>query len=354
MAFGFLNLPKAKWWETLRKVIVKSDFKDIETALLEAPGLVRVPNIVWVDATAVKVPATADCPAAVLMSGFPNILHPGAFVSGGLSDGKYRVNVADATMDFDVAASLWGTEKVSQWYLIYALAGNADPTFTIKAMPFMRVKSQASQVISLGTLETPATGIGYGVATDEWAGGMVYFLSGASIGLMRAITANNNNNSTGGTITYGGAALTLAAGDWFVVLPPATNFRLIGTILNLPNGNIEQFDRQGNRVQRITSYNFLAIQTNGIIENVFLADPLACAYEVILYFQQRDQTTVNRFGHPNTNNTTGAVPFLFDPVTDIYYQHGRLPIRFCRIYSFYSVYYCTLYPIAYSYPDGWF
>ena len=238
MAFGFLNLPKSKWWDALRQVILKNDFKDIETALLEAPGLTQTPNIVLVDATSVKVPATADCPAAVLMSGFPNILHPGAFVTGGLADGKYRDNIADTTMDFDVSASLWGTEKVSQWYVIFALAANADAVFTLKAMPYMRVKSQAGQVISLGTLVAPGTGIGYGLTTDELIGGMVYVLNGASRGLMRPITANNNDNSTGGTITYSGSALTLAQGDVFIVLPPATNFRYLGAIYNNPSSDI--------------------------------------------------------------------------------------------------------------------
>jgi len=33
----------------------------------------------------------------------------------------------------------------------------------------------------------------------------------------------------GGTITYGGAALTLAQGDWAVVLP-VTNFRYLGMV----------------------------------------------------------------------------------------------------------------------------
>lgn len=236
---GIEYLPQDKWEAgTGRQVILKGDFAKIGYAIIELPGLIQVPDIVWVDATSVKVPATADCPAAVLMSGFPNILHLGAMVSGGLSDGKYRANTADTTMDFDVAASLWGLEKASQWYAIFALAADADAVFTIKAMPFMRVKSQASQVISLGNLVTPATGIGYGFVTDELVDGLVYFLSGASRGLLRNITANNNDSGTGGTITYDGAALSVAEGDVFIVLPPGTNFRFLGGIYNDASSNI--------------------------------------------------------------------------------------------------------------------
>ena len=308
MAFGFLNLPKAKWWAALRQVILKADFQDIETALLEAHGLIQVPNIAWVDTTAVKVPATADCPAAVLMSGFPNILHPGGMVSGGLSDGKYRTNVADTTMDFDVAPSFWGAEKVSQWYAIFALAADADAVFTIKAMPFMRVKSQATQTISLGNLTTPATGIGYGFTTDALIGGMVYVLSGASKGLIRAITANNNDNGTGGTITYSGAALTLAAGDWFVVLPPGTNFRWLGDIFNNSSGNLVQFDRTGNQVNWLAPIT-IAAPTTTPTEDITCAPPLAVALGV----QGHLGTTI---GHPDGTNyislgsSESAIPTL--------------------------------------------
>ena len=113
-----------------------------------------------------------------------------------------------------------------------------DTTFALKAMPFCRVKSQASQTISLGTNGTPATGIGYGWDTDSLAGYILYFMSGASRGLMRVVSANNNNNGTGGTITYTGDALTVAAGDSFIILPSDTNFRLLGDIYNNASSNI--------------------------------------------------------------------------------------------------------------------
>lgn len=302
MAFGFLNLPKVKWWAALRQVILKSDFKDIETALLEAPGLVQAPNIAWIDTTAVKVPATVDSPAALLLSGFPNILHPGAFISGGLTDGKYRVNPADAPMDFDVGTALWGTEKVSQWYLIYAIAANADTVFTIKAMPFMRLKSQAAQVISLGNLVTPATGIGYGFTTDALVGGKIYVLNGASAGLMRAITANNNDNGTGGTITYSGSALTMSQGDWFVVLPPGTNFRLIGTIFNNSAGNIVKFRDLGDWVQWLDDLT-VSSPTDPYAEDIRLCCPLATKARVkIIYDQALGQINI---GHVDTYPASG-------------------------------------------------
>jgi hypothetical protein len=241
MAYGFLNLPKAKWLAALRQVILKTDFVDVETALLEAHGLINPPIVTWVDATSVKVSASADCPAAVLMSGVPNFLHTDAMVTGGLSDGKYRANVVDTVMDFDVASSLWGTEKLTQWYALLAIADDVDTTFTLKAMPWMRVCSQAGQVISLGTMLTPATGRRYGFVTDELLGGIVYVTSGVSRGLMRTISANNDasgSDGTSGTITYSGTALTLAAGDVFIVLPPGKNFRLIDNIFNNAAGNI--------------------------------------------------------------------------------------------------------------------
>lgn len=260
MAFGFLNLPKAKWWAALRQVILKSDFEDIETALLEAHGLIKPPTLTYVDATAVKVIATANCPAAVLMSGIPNILHPEAFISGGLSDGKYRVNVADTTMDFDVAASLWGTEQVSQWYVILAKAANADAVFTLKAMPILTVKSQATQTIKTGRNTAPATGINYAFTDHEFIDGVLYFLSGASKGLIRTITENVVDTDT--AITYSGAALSVAAGDWFIVLPPGTNFRWLGDIYNGSGGDLGIGDLFFNNGEVLVEARDVAAQTN--------------------------------------------------------------------------------------------
>lgn len=303
MDSGLIDLPQEKWGSgTGRQVILKGDFSKVEMAILQSFGIMRPPNLEWLDATEIKVPATADCPAQVMMIGFPNILHPGLFVDGGLTDGRYRENTAAATLDFDLSASLWGTEKFSQWYLIYALAGNADTAFTLKAMPFMRVKSQASQIISLGTLMTPATGIGYGLTTNALAGGLVYVLAGASRGLMRTISANNNDNTTGGTITYTGAALTLAAGDWFVVLPPAVNFRWLGDIFNKSGGDIVMFNQDGNKINFLEPVLISHIPFPGpsIVEDIRCASPLATSLGAII-----GQTM--SLGHPDGTNYTSVM-----------------------------------------------
>ncbi len=181
------------------------------------------------DSATVRVNATADCKARVMLSGFPSPLARGHWVDGGLSDGRYRENAAPVTLNLATAGHLWGTEKSNQWYAVYALAGATDTIFSLKAMPAMRVASQASQVITLRNYANGAN-IGYGFALNELAGAGLLILSGASRGQLRAITANNADNATAGTITYGGAALTLAQGDWGMVLP-ATNFRYLGMVV---------------------------------------------------------------------------------------------------------------------------
>ncbi len=340
MSNGFLNLPKSKWWDALRQVILKDDFKDIETALLEAHGLIQVPNTVWVDATSIKVPATADSPAAVLMSGFPNILHPGAFLSGGLSDGKYRVNVADSTMDFDVAASLWGTEQVSQWYATYAKAGDEDATFTLKSMPFLRVKSQTTQTIKTGTLVTPGTGRNYGFTTDEFVGGMIYFLTGDSRGLMRTITANDLDTDT--TITYSGSALTVAANDWFIILPP-TNFRLIGSVFNNSSGNIVKFRRLGNAVQWL-AHILLNYNAAAIVEDIQIACPLAIGSQVTL------RGANSEIGYPDSvmsgTSYTGQMPNVNVASS---YEAQNFFLEFCRYWVATG---SDFYANSYWYPPG--
>lgn len=298
---GLIDLPQSKWGSgTGRQVILKGDFLKEQDAILQVAELMPPPIPEWVDATEIKVPATADCPAKIMMSGFPNILHPG-MVGGGLTDGRYRENIADVTLDFDLSTSLWGTEKVSQWYLNYALAGNADEDFTLKAMPYMRVKSQASQVISLGTLVTPATGIGYGFTTNELVGGKIYVHTGASRGLVRTITANNNNNSTGGAITYGGSALTLAAGDWFAVLPPTTNFRLARTIFNNNSGNIVKFKSLGNKVVWLETIIVPSGDWNAVEEDINVACPLST-------FMQTTHNGETIMAHPLSTISPGSPP----------------------------------------------
>jgi len=241
------DIPQSKWGSgTGRQVILKGDFDKIEDAVVEVFDLTYCPNLVYVDATQVKIPATVDCKARVMMCGFPCPLHPGLFVDGEMSDGKYRVNSSDATINLNTLSNLWGNEKANQWYCIYGIAGNSDTTFTLKAMPVMRYSSQAAQVITLRNNANSAD-IGYGFTTGELANAKLLVLSGMSKGLIRTITANNNDNGTGGRITYSGSALTMTQGDWFIVLP-YTNFRYLGMILNNNSSNIEQFWKAGNRV----------------------------------------------------------------------------------------------------------
>lgn len=269
------DLPQSKWESgTGRQVILKGDFEKIEDAIVESFEVRRAPRVTWVDATQVQVNATEDCPARLMMCGFPSPLHPGHFVGAGLTDGKYRANSSAVSMDFDVGTTFWGTEKSNQWYALFAVAGDEDSAFTLQAMPWMRVKSQSVQTISLGTLVTPATGIGYGFVTDELVGAKVLFVSGASAGLVREISANNNDSGTGGTITYSGAALSMVEGDIFVVLP-ATNFRWLLDFWNDASGNIAQFTQAGTCVRWVTRVALSVSDHGADLEQVNIASPLA-------------------------------------------------------------------------------
>ncbi len=264
---SLIDLPQSKWGSgTGRQVILKSDFQKIEEALLEGFELTGAPSLEYVDGAKVRVNATADCKARVLLCGFPSPLHRGQWVDGGLTDGRYRENAVPALLDFAVAGSLWGGVKPSQWYAIYALAGSGDHTFTLKAMPVMRVASQAGQVISLRN-NANSGNLGYGFGVDELAGGLILMLSGASRGLARSITANNGDNSTGGTVTYGGSALTVAPGDWFMVLP-AANFRYLGMVFAGGDGTLAPFYQEGGR----TTYRTPALLSSGAVNGYTLMD----------------------------------------------------------------------------------
>jgi len=268
---SLINLPQTKWGSgTGRQVILKGDFSKIEQAVVESFELTKSPSLEYLSSSQVRVNATPDCKARIMLSGFPSPLHRGVIVDGGLADGRYRENAAPALLDLAVTGSLWGTEKASQWYCVLAVAGAADTTFMLKGMPVMRVSSQATQIITLRNNANTAN-IGYGLTANELAGGKILVLSGASRGLMRAITANNSDSSTSGTITYGGSALTLAQGDWFVVLPP-TNFRFLGMILNDSGSNLAPFSQEGGAC----SYNIPQVLAQGAI-NGFTAYDLALA-----------------------------------------------------------------------------
>lgn len=250
---SLIDLPNPKWLPgTGRQVILKEDLLHIEEAILESGGGggtaawgAALP-LEWIDAGTLTIRATADSPVSALMKGFPNILNSASSVTGYITDGIQRINVANESMII-ASGGLYGTtqtEKSSQYYLVYALADDEDTDFYLQIMPYMRVSSQAGQVITLRNSLNTAD-IGYGFTTDELVDGAIYMLSGDSRGLLRAITANNNNDATGGTITYGGDALSVAQGDWFIVLPPAINFRAIGDVFNNASGNLEPFNHTG-------------------------------------------------------------------------------------------------------------
>jgi hypothetical protein len=130
----------------------------------------------------------------------------------------------------------------------------------------MRVSSQATQIITLRN-NANTENIGYGLVANELVDAQFLVLSGASRGLARPITANNADNQTGGTVTYGGTALTLAQGDWFMVLPK-TNFRCLGLIFNGAGGDLAAF-YQG---RGVTTYQVPRELAAGAINGYTLTD----------------------------------------------------------------------------------
>jgi len=277
---SLIDLPQAKWATgTGRQVILKGDFEKIEDAVMESFELAQAPSLEYASASQVRVPATADVKARALLLGFPSPLHRGVWVDGDLSDGRYRENSSTVTLDLAQTGSLWGTEKASQWYCVYAVAGSADTTFTLKAMPVMRVSSQATQVISLRNTANTAN-IGYGLTANELVDAKVLVLTGTSRGLIRTITANNSDNGTGGTVTYGGSALTLAQGDWFVVLPN-TNFRSLGMVLNNASSDLTPFWQCGRRMEYLAPRDLASGAINGytLFDLALVAPPTARTVE---------------------------------------------------------------------------
>jgi hypothetical protein len=274
---GLIHLPQGKWGSgTGRQVILKSDFDKIEQGLLESFEVAGAPALEYVDSATLRVQATPDCQARLLMCGWPSPLHPGQWLDAGLSDGRYRENSAAVTLNLPTAGHLWGSEKSSQWYAVYALAGATDTIFTLKGMPVLRVASQNGQTISLRNTANTA-GIGYGFAAGALTNGQILLLTGASRGLARAITGHNTDNGTGGTITYGGSALTQAQGDWFVVLPPNTNFRYLGMFFNDADGNLAPFYQERGRTTWRSPRQLVAGAINGytLTDLALVAPPTA-------------------------------------------------------------------------------
>ncbi len=236
------HLPQSKWGSgSGRQVILKSDFDKIERAVVESFEFTRAPSLEYVDQDKIRVNATNDCKARVMLCGFPSPLHQDQWVKAGLSDGRYRENASPVTLDVTSSGSLYGSEKPSQWYCLYAVAGDNDATFSLKAMPVIRVASQVNQVISLRNNANTAN-IGYGFTANGLAEAQLLLLSGASRGLVRQISENNDDNGTAGTITYTGNTLSLAQGDWLMVLPQ-TNFRYLGMVLNDAAGDLVPFSQ---------------------------------------------------------------------------------------------------------------
>ncbi len=332
---SLIHLPQSKWDSgTGRQVILKSDFHKIEAALLESFRLTASPCLEYVDGATVRVNATADCQARVLLCGFPSPLHRGQWVDGGLSDGRYRENAVPAVLDLAVAASLWGAVKPSQWYGVYAMAGASDATFTLKAMPVMRVASQAGQVISLRN-NANSGNLGYGFAVDELAGGQILMLTGASRGLARSITANNGDNSTGGTVTYGGTALTLAQGDWFMVLPEA-NFRYLGMVFCGAASTLAPFYQEGGR----TVYRSPALLCSGALSGYTLLDLWAVAPPTARGLAGFAAATAG-YDLKLAVSYDGSTPalLLHGPAPDIVFQGGRGAMPFeCRVPEAHQLY----------------
>lgn len=195
-------------------------------------------KVLYTGAATAIVRAQASSPAMVPMNGYPDILNPGLWVSGGLSNGNYYQVTSDTALT--LPANLWGSEKASQWYAVLANCATATAqlgAYVLKGMPYLRCKSEASQVISCGTNLSPSAAIDYGFTANEFVGGKIYVLSGPSAGAIRTISANNSAAGST-TITYTGAVLNLIDPDWFIIMPPGLNFRWIGDVFNDGSSNL--------------------------------------------------------------------------------------------------------------------
>lgn len=246
-----------------------------------------------------------------------------------LTDGYYRVNVADTSMNFATGTTFWGSEKASQWYAVYAVAASGDTDFTLKAMPWMRYSSQAGQVITLRNNLNSAD-IGYGLTTDELVGGQILVIKGTSRGLVRPITANNNNNTTGGTITYGGSALTMTQGDWFIVLPPGTNFRWLGDVYNTSGSAIAEFVQEGDMFSWEVEVS-MALGASATTERVAAAPPLAT--RVILSGIPAATSTTTPQIRRNSTSASYMLPYFApSPYTGVGFTLP-VPIEFCSMYA---------------------
>ncbi len=101
---GLIHLPQAKWGSgTGRQVILKGDFDKIEQGLLESFEFAGGPALAYVDTATLRVSATPDCKARVMLCGFPSPLHRDHWLDVGLSDGRYRENAAAVDLNLPTA-----------------------------------------------------------------------------------------------------------------------------------------------------------------------------------------------------------------------------------------------------------
>lgn len=194
-------------------------------------GLLCLPDLHYYSNYYVSVKASASAPITVTHCGFPNINSPRQFVAADMTDNQRRVITSDVTIDIRTSNACWGTNRRG-WYAVYAIAAGGSTTFTIKAMPIIIVQAHSgiNKTISPGYFDwVYLQPIKYGFTVNELVGGRIYVATGASRGEMRNIVANTED-TTSTIITYTGNALNLAARDQIFILPPLTNFRLIGHI----------------------------------------------------------------------------------------------------------------------------
>lgn len=149
-----------------------------------------------------------------------------------------------------------GTVQTNNWYGVFAVDAGGG-VLGGKFTTFVRVNAYNSttNVITAGT-HTDATIVrDYGWATNAYASGKVIVLTGTERGKIISLTANAS-----GTITHGGAALSLVQGDWLLLAPSGyTNFRHIGAVFADATPQTLNFFKSGDRYW---SYHSLAAPIN--------------------------------------------------------------------------------------------
>lgn len=312
---------------------LNSDVITIIDAIMESAGgqSGSTCGLKWDDADIVRVRASSDNPARVIMCGVPNPY--GGLAAGSMNDNALRQVTADVTLDMTSAASRWGSRKTLCWYQVLAIAGDDQEDFDLKAMPYGRVKTDAAGVISLGSQAVPSNGIGYGFTTDELVGGQILILTGSSQGQLRTIAGNNNDDATGGVITYAPGDLALSQSDWFAIMPP-TNHRWLLDVFNDTSDDLAQFIQDGNRVKLVTGLP-IALPIASTIEDVRACPPMARTFypylddwdevseaDIILYDPESNFRVLIGHGVPGTPPVITRYSTTGLPVTNCQYRGG--------------------------------